>query len=73
MSVSYLFPVKSSLFPSFVNTGEVVKAIILNGLGFVSRPLYLFPDFFQDKPIEHLIKEGIKASDLNDDKIVSAQ
>ena len=56
-----------------VNTGEVVKAIILNGLGFVSRPLYLFPDFFQDKPIEHLIKEGIKASDLNDDKIVSAQ
>ena len=44
-----------------VNTGEVVKAIILNGLGFVSRPLYLFPDFFQDKPIEHLIKEGIKA------------
>jgi len=52
-----------------VNTGEVVKAIILNGLGFVSRPLYLFPDFFQDKPIEHLIKEGIKASDLNDDKI----
>jgi transposase len=52
-----------------VNTGEVVKAIILNGLGFVSRPLYLFPDFFQDKTIEHLIKEGIKASDLNDDKI----
>jgi hypothetical protein len=50
-----------------VNTGEVVKAIILNGLGFVSRPLYLFPDFFQDKPIEHLIREGIKASDLNDD------
>jgi len=52
-----------------VNTGEVVKAIILNGLGFVSRPLYLFPDFFQDKPIEHLIGEGIKAEDLNDDKI----
>ncbi len=52
-----------------VNTGEVIKAIILNGLGFVSRPLYLFPDFFQDKPIEHLIGEGIKASDLNDDKI----
>lgn len=30
-----------------VNTGEVIKAIILNGLGFVSRPLYLFPDFFK--------------------------
>ncbi|RUS95784.1 hypothetical protein DSM107003_29600 [Trichormus variabilis SAG 1403-4b] len=25
--------------------------------------------FFQDKPIENLIREGIKASDLNDDKI----
>ena len=52
-----------------VSTGEVVKAIILNGLGFVSRPLYLFPEFFQDKAIEHLIGAGIKAEDLNDDKI----
>ncbi|MGB5714512.1 MAG: DUF4277 domain-containing protein [Waterburya sp.] len=24
-----------------VNSGEIVKAIILNGLGFVSQPLYL--------------------------------
>lgn len=52
-----------------VNTGEVVKAIILNGLGFVSRPLYLFPDFFKDKATENLIATGIKAEDLNDDKI----
>ena len=52
-----------------VNTGEVVKAIILNGLGFVSRPLYLFSQFFEDKAIEHLLGAGIKASELNDDKI----
>ena len=52
-----------------VNTGEVVKAIILNGLGFVSRPLYLFSQFFEDKTIEHLLGSGIKASDLNDDKV----
>ena len=32
-----------------VNSGEIVKAIILNGLGFVSQPLYLFPHFFEDK------------------------
>ena len=32
-----------------VNYWEVVKAIILNGLGFVLRPLYLFPQFFKDK------------------------
>jgi len=36
--------------------------MILNGLGFVSSPLYMFPDFFQDKPCEHLIGilSGIK-------------
>ncbi len=28
-----------------VNSGETVKAIILNGLGFVSQPLYLFPSW----------------------------
>ena len=52
-----------------VNTGEVIKAIILNGLGFVSKPLYLFPQFFEDKAIEHLLGAGIKAEHLNDDKI----
>jgi transposase len=29
-----------------VTAGQVVKAIILNGLGFVSRSLYLFTQFF---------------------------
>jgi transposase len=52
-----------------INTGEVVKAIILNGLGFVSKPLYLFSQFFEDKAIEHLLGPGIKAEELNDDKI----
>ncbi|MDJ0773146.1 MAG: IS1634 family transposase [Mastigocoleus sp. MO_167.B18] len=52
-----------------VNSGEVVKAIILNGLGFVSKPLYLFPKFFEDKAIEHLFGKGINAEDFNDDKL----
>ncbi|MEA1945522.1 MAG: DUF4277 domain-containing protein, partial [Euryarchaeota archaeon] len=26
-----------------VTTGEAVMAMIMNGLGFVSKPLYLFP------------------------------
>jgi transposase len=52
-----------------INAGEVVKAIILNGLGFVSQPLYLFSHFFKDKAVEHLLGEGIEASDLNDDKL----
>lgn len=52
-----------------ISAGIIVKAIILNGLGFVAKPLYLFPQFFADKPIEHLLGEGIKAEEINDDKI----
>ena len=52
-----------------VSAGLIVKAIILNGLGFVSRPLYLFPQFFQDKATEHLLGLGILPEHLNDDKI----
>ena len=52
-----------------VTAGQVVKAIILNGLGFVSRPLYLFPQFFEDKATEHLLGKGIEPQHLNDDKI----
>ena len=32
-----------------IATGQVIKALILNGLGMVSRPLYLFSQFFEDK------------------------
>ncbi|BAZ65690.1 transposase [Fischerella sp. NIES-4106] len=46
-----------------------MKAILINGLGFVSRPLYLFSQFFQDKGIEILLEEGVKSEYINDDKI----
>jgi len=49
-----------------VNSGEIVKAIILNGLGFISQPLYLFPKFFEDKATEHLLGKGILPEHLND-------
>jgi transposase len=52
-----------------VNSGEIVKAIILNGLGFVSQPLYLFPKFFTNKATEHLLGNGIKSEHLNEHKI----
>ena len=29
-----------------IRAGQVVKAMILNGLGFISAPLYLFEKFF---------------------------
>jgi transposase len=52
-----------------ISSGHVVKAMILNGLGFVSSPLYMFSEFFKDKPCEHLIGEGVKAEYLNDYKL----
>ena len=32
-----------------VSTGIAVKAMLLNGLGFVSAPLYLFENFLKEK------------------------
>ena len=52
-----------------VSSGHVVKAMILNGLGFVSRPLYMFPKFFETIACEHLIGTGVKPEYLNDDKL----
>ncbi|MEG4274951.1 MULTISPECIES: IS1634 family transposase [unclassified Microcoleus] len=52
-----------------VTPGQAVKAMILNGLGFVSAPLYLLESFFVGKATEHLLGEGIKPEHLNDDKL----
>jgi len=53
----------------YVSVGKCVKAMILNGLGFANRTLYLMPHFFKDKPVERLFGEGIKAEHLNDDAL----
>ena len=52
-----------------VSPGLVVKAMIINGLGMFSAPLYLFSKFFEGKAIEHLLGSGIEASHLNDDRL----
>jgi transposase len=52
-----------------MSLGQVLKAMILNGLGFLSAPLYLFSEFFEGKAIEHLLGDGIAASHLNDDRL----
>ena len=52
-----------------VSTGVIVKAMLLNGLGFVSAPLYLFEQFFKGKATEQLLGEGIHAEHLNDDRL----
>jgi len=50
-----------------VSLGQAVKAMVLNGLGFVNQQLYLVPSFFQNKPLERLLGPGIHAAHLNDD------
>lgn len=50
-----------------VSVGQAVQAMVLNGLGFVSRPLYLSPEFFQNKPVDVLVGAELDAADLNDD------
>ena len=52
-----------------VSAGQAVKAMIINGLGFVSAPLYLFERFFEGKATEHLIGPGIRPEHLNDDRL----
>ena len=52
-----------------VSAGQVVKALIINALGFISAPLYLFSEFFESKPVGHLLGEGVSAEHLNDDRL----
>ncbi len=41
----------------------------INALGFISNPLYLFPGFMRNKPVELLIREAPKPEDFNDDTL----
>ena len=51
-----------------ISVGTATVAMVLNGLGFSNRRLYLVPQFFENKPLEGLLGvPGIEAADLNDD------
>lgn len=47
--------------------GQSVMAMIINGLGFVERRLYMVQNFFQNKPTELLLGKGVTADKINDD------
>ncbi|KEQ17100.1 IS1634 family transposase [Endozoicomonas numazuensis] len=49
-----------------VSHGECILAMILNGLGFVGQSLHMFPQFFDNKPLDKLIREGVEPEHLND-------
>src|SRR5712664_4191201 len=48
-----------------ITTGEAVAGMILNGLGFSDRPLSLTPQFFANKPVALLFREGVSAEHCN--------
>jgi len=52
-----------------VSCGQAVQAMVLNALGFSSRAMYLVPEYMENKPVELLIGEGMKAEDFNDDTL----
>ncbi|SDF50988.1 protein of unknown function [Thermus arciformis] len=43
-----------------VSTGVALKAAIMNALGFVSSPLYLFGHYWEGKPTEWLQGHGLR-------------
>lgn len=49
-----------------VSAGQAVVAMILNGLGFTNRRLYLTHQFFETKPVSRLLDADIEAKDLTD-------
>jgi len=50
-----------------VSVGESVKAMILIGLGYTDRPLYMVAQYLEHVSMERLFKEGLKAEDFTDD------
>ena len=49
-----------------LSIGTICKALVLNGLGFTERTLYMVSNFFSDKPVETLLGAGVMAEHLND-------
>jgi transposase len=52
---------------SMISNGTLLIAMILNGLGFVSRTLHMYPEYFSEKPTERLLGKGILPSHVNED------
>src|SRR6476469_4417103 len=49
-----------------VSPGQAAVAMILNGLGFTNRRLYLTHQFFETKAVERLLGPDLEAQDITD-------
>lgn len=45
--------------------GQLVQGMVLNGLGYISQPLYMYPEYMKDKPLSRLIGDGVQPEDFN--------
>ena len=52
-----------------LTVGEAVKAMVLNGLGFINHALYLVPRFFHNTPTSRLISPRVTPAQLTDDAL----
>src|ERR671920_330052 len=49
-----------------ISVGQALKAMVLNGLGFANRRLYLMPEFFRNKAAERLgLGSGVATAHLD--------
>ena len=49
-----------------VQPGTAVLALLMNGMGFFNRTIYLTPQFFKHLPIDTLLGKGLMAEDLTE-------
>ncbi len=52
-----------------VSIGTMLKALIINSMGFSQHALYITPAFFEQCPVGHLLGSQYVAADFNDDSI----
>lgn len=51
-----------------ISHGECVKLMVINGLGFTSRPLYLESQFFSSRPVNRFLGKDCENA-INDDRL----
>ena len=51
-----------------ITLGECIKLMIINGLGFTSRPLYLEAQFFESRPVQRFLGRDC-TTEINDDRL----
>ncbi|KIC72844.1 hypothetical protein DB42_CR00020 [Neochlamydia sp. EPS4] len=52
-----------------MTTGECIKLMVINELGFTSCPLYLEAQLYASKPVERLLGRVCKSENVSDDRL----